>query len=422
MKQTHSCTKQHVPIMVGIDWSEQKYDVAIRLPDGTTQFRQINASTQQIQNLLDELHRIADGRTIAIAFEKARISLLYQLMARTNITLYLIDPKQFARYRESFSSAGAKHDRSDAALLLRLLSERRDQLRPFVPDDELTRYIGELARTRRIAVDQRTSLRQQLRSVIKRYFPLALELAGGRIDSPLLKEIIRRWPDPRKLRRLHPGTLRKLFQTHGLNDNDKIDQLINTIRSQPLVSTDPALIRPSAIRARAIIAQINILDESIQQLDEEIKKALKQHPDTKLFQTIRGAGDALIPRLIAAFGSQRDRYKNADEVAVVAGVAPVKRQSGKSCQVVRRRAASKFLLQTFHEFADSARRWCTWSRAYYKMQRQRGMRHHAALRKLASRWIRILYRVWITRTPYDEQRYLQALKAKNHPLFQYIES
>ena len=87
---------------------------------------------------------------------------------------------------------------------------------------------------------------------------------------------------------------------------------------------------------------------------------------------------------------------------------------------MRRRACPKFLRQTFHEFADAARKWCPWSHAYYRLQRAGGMRHHAALRKLASRWIRILFRVWKTRTPYDPDRYLAALKNNHHPLLKYL--
>lgn len=72
-----------------------------------------------------------------------------------------------------------------------------------------------------------------------------------------------------------------------------------------------------------------------------------------------------------------------------------------------------YLRQTFHEFADHARQLCPWSRAYYRLQKSRGMKHHAALRKLALRWIRILFRVWKDRTAYDPAAYMATIRRKN---------
>ncbi|MEO2019431.1 MAG: IS110 family transposase, partial [Fuerstiella sp.] len=80
----------------------------------------------------------------------------------------------------------------------------------------------------------------------------------------------------------------------------------------------------------------------------------------------------------------------------------------------------KYLRQTFHEFADHARKWCPWSKAYYLLQRSRGMKHHAAIRKPASRWIPILFVVWKTRTPYDPQKYLITIHARNPPIVRFL--
>ena len=74
---------------------------------------------------------------------------------------------------------------------------------------------------------------------------------------------------------------------------------------------------------------------------------------------------------------------------------------------------AKYLRETIHEFADHARKWCPWSGAYFCLQKSRGMEHHAALHKLATRWIRILFRVWKTRTVYDPAAYLAKIKHKN---------
>lgn len=103
---------------------------------------------------------------------------------------------------------------------------------------------------------------------------------------------------------------------------------------------------------------------------------------------------------------------NADSLAAFSGVAPVTKRSGKHCQVHRRFACPKYLRQTFHEYADSARIYCPWTKARYHILRDRGMKHHAALRKIARSWIRILYRVWKTREPFDCDRYIATLKRR----------
>ena len=91
-------------------------------------------------------------------------------------------------------------------------------------------------------------------------------------------------------------------------------------------------------------------------------------------------------------------------------------RSGKTCWVHHRLACPKFLKQTFHEYADQSIRFSTWARRYYDQQRDAGNSHHAAIRALAFKWIRILFRCWKDRTPYDEATYLAALRRKGSPL------
>jgi hypothetical protein len=88
----------------------------------------------------------------------------------------------------------------------------------------------------------------------------------------------------------------------------------------------------------------------------------------------------------------------------------------------RRHACPKFLRQTFHEFADHARQWSAWSKAFYALKRATGMKHHAAVRALAFKWIRILLQLWKTRTTYSEALYLQHLQQKRSPLLQYLQT
>ena len=172
---------------------------------------------------------------------------------------------------------------------------------------------------------------------------------------------------------------------------------------------------------KLLASQIRQSRQVIKEFDAKIAAAMKQHPDGHLFTNIRGAGAALAPRLLCAFGSQRDSWNDADSLAAFSGIAPVTNKSGKLRQVQRRFACPKYLRQTFHEFADSARIYCPWTKARYRVLRDRGMKHHAAVRKLARSWIRILFRVWQTRTPFDCDRYIEQLQKRCPEIKPYLE-
>lgn len=422
MTQSQNSTQQQpLPLVVGIDWADSKHDVCVHMPLGVDKSFEIGGDTDDVEKLVRKLTELADERMIEIRIEKSRVRIVQQLMFRDGVCLYLVDPKQIARYRESFTSSGGKNDASDASLLCRFLRERRDSLKPFQPNDRSTRIIDELSRTRRKLVDERTRLRQQLQSTLKTYYPLALTLARGNASSLLLLAIVQRWPDPRSLKRAKPNTVKRFFQCHGIKNEERVNKLLADIRDKPPATRDEGVLLSLSIQASVLVRQIKAINKAIIELEEKLDDEVKKHPDAKLFQALPGAGAALAPRLAAAMGSDRDRFDSAEEVMVVSGIAPVTKQSGKTKLVKRRRACNKYLKQTFHEFANCAKQWRPWSRAYYQWQREKGVAHQAAVRKLASRWIRILFKVWKTKTKYDPHRYIQAMKSKNHPLLKYLQ-
>lgn len=404
---------------IGIDWADRKHDVHAVDPHGNGQSRTVEQSPEAIEEwITDELTKA--GGTVAIILEQSRGALIHALMFRENVILYPVNPQQFASYRKSYSNAGCKDDVTDAILLARMLRERISFLKPWTPDDENTRLLARLCQTRRKLVDERTRLIQQLTDQLKCCFPLALELPGIKRFSPLMLEILRRWPDPRELRKADRKVLVKVFAEYALRNKKQQQELINAIRTAMLLCTDNAIIEPATTVIKVLARQIHAMNEAVQHADNRIDQEMQTHPDAKLFLALPGAGKALAPRLLTAFGSQRDRFETADDIATFSGIAPVTKQSGKSRIVHRRYACPKYLRQTFHEFAEQARKWCPWSKAYYQLQRSRGMKHQAAVRKLASRWIRILFVVWKTATPYDPEKYLITIQIKNPKIIPFL--
>jgi len=120
-------------------------------------------------------------------------------------------------------------------------------------------------------------------------------------------------------------------------------------------------------------------------------------------------------------GSDRSRFESASEIQQYSGIAPVTDRSGKHVWIHRRFACPKFLRQTFHEFAGQSIKFCAWARAYYDMKRGVGKGHHAAVRALAYKWIRIIFRCWQDRVGYDEKTYIRALQRSGSPVLGFMD-
>jgi hypothetical protein len=174
-----------------------------------------------------------------------------------------------------------------------------------------------------------------------------LELFGKDHQLPLLLSVLSRWADPRKLRHADRQLIRRVLRDHSRGSEEQQDQIIARIRSAQLLCNDEALITPSAMAAKLLVSQIQQTQKTIRDFDAKIDEVMKQHPDAHLFTSLRGAGKILAPRLLCAFGSQRDRWEDAESVASFSGIAPVTKQSGKQRQVHRRFACPKYLRQTF---------------------------------------------------------------------------
>jgi hypothetical protein len=71
--------------------------------------------------------------------------------------------------------------------------------------------------------------------------------------------------------------------------------------------------------------------------------------------------------------------------------------------------------QTFHEWAMCSIPLCTWAKEVYAALKARGKSHHMAVRALAFKWMRILYRCWEQRVPYQEEIYLASLAKRRSP-------
>lgn len=411
-------------LFVGIDWADRQHVAWHFTSEGVAAKRSqsVDQQPEAIVAWIESLRKLFPEHRIMIALEQSRGALFVGLSGFDDLELYPINPKQLARYRESMYPSGGKSDPADARLLAEFLAHARDRLRPWRPDDPQTRRIAELAELRRKMVDSRKSLVLQLNSCLKLFFPQAISLTSRSLHDNLMLDLIRRWPTLQQLKRPHPKTLRSFLAEHGIRNEERQTKIIQAVRDARPLTDDKALFEPQAQYAQALVEQIRALNQGIAGFDQELQKQVDRHADQKLFRVLPGAGDVMVPRLIAAMGSERDRYDSALNVQCYTGVAPITSRSGNSIHVDRRRGCPTFLRQTFHEFADHARKWSDWSRAYYKMKIHQGMKHHAAVRSLAYKWIRIIFRLWKDRTIYSEEAHIARLKQTGSPVVKFLET
>lgn len=409
--------------LIAIDWSHQKHAIALReVGAERIESLEIPAKPEALTQWIAGLRQRFGGRKVGIILEQSRGALIHALLEHEFVVLYPVNPAMVKRFRATFSGSGAKNDPTDALLMLELLEKHRDRLRAWSPDDPDTRALSRLVEARRKAVNERTQVIQRLDAELKGYFPQAREWAAEDLTSPMALDFLERWPTLRELQRAREQTLRRFYSTHHCRSAEQINRRLHEIRhAVPLVS-DWAIVEPSVLTVRMLVGQIRALNQAVQAYEERIQALFAQHPDARLFESLPGAGPALAPRLLAAFGTDRDRFESAASVQRYSGIAPVTEESGKMRWVHFRWAAPKFIRQTFHEFAGQSIRSSVWARAYYEQMRERGKGHHAAVRSLAFKWIRILWRCWQDRTPYDEARYLDALRKRGSALVARIPS
>lgn len=395
---------------IGLDWGDSNHALAIY--DAATQkvaCSSLAHSSEDVRAWLLELQTRFAGKSVALAIETSKGPLIHIFNDFPWLVIYPIHPATSARFRRAFTPSGAKDDAPDAMVLLDLLLTHRAKLRPLVLQDTATRRLSRMCELRRKSVDQRTLLTNQMRTLLKEYFPQALQLVGEVLYSPLALDFLERWPDLINLKAARPSTIKRFYFCHNVRSAQSVEERLSLIARAQALTTDDAIVSVNIRHLRRLIEQVRILQKHIAADGKEIAQAFKEHPEAHLFRELPGAGATLAPRLLAGFGTDRTRYASAAEFQRYSGVAPVKEKSGGRIWIHWRWNAPRFLRQTLIEWAGQSILYCAWAKEYYSQKKAQGKRHWAILRALAFKWVRVLWKCWKTNKAYNEAHYLRAL-------------
>jgi transposase len=403
---------------VGIDWADAKHDGCLQAAGSAKrECFELEHTPEAIDAWVTTLRTRFNGQPVAICLELTKGPLVFALRKYDFLVLFPINPLTLARYREAFTPSRAKDDPTDAELQLEVLLTHRDKLQPLHPQSPTMRALAQLVEHRRRVVGDKVRITNRLTSTLKNYFPQVLQWFQDK-DTPMFCDFLSRWPTLKAAQLARRATLERFFRDHHVRSADVIAQRLHAIKTATPLTTDEGVIAPNTLLVQALVAQLRVTLQAIADFDTTIAQRAQTHPDFPLFQALPGAGPVFAPRLLVAFGEQRARYASAAELQKYAGIAPVTERSGKKSWVHWRLQCPKFLRQTFVEWAAESIRHSFWAQVYYQQQREQGKTHQAAVRALAFKWIRILYRCWQERTPYDESVYLQALNRRGSSLIQ----
>lgn len=386
----------------GIDWASAKHALCVVDEDGRRlRERLVTHDEAGIAALCRELVAVGVGR---VAIERPD-GILVERLLETGIEVIAVHPNQAKAARERYSVARGKSDRFDAFVLAELARTDAHRLRAICPDSQETKALRVLTRAREDLVGTRVELANQLRAQLEAFWPGALIFSD--VDSPTSLAFLARYPSPADARSLGPKRLEAFLARRGYSGRKAPEELLARMRSAP--GGRAGEIEAQARRAvvLGLVAALEPVVAEIGALTAQIRTALAAHPDAAIFAPLfKDPKTAVCPAaLIAELGDSRGRYPSDAALAADAGMSPVAVESGKRRTATFRRACDKRLRNAVAALANSTRHWHPWAREVYARARARGQDHPHAIRTLGRAWIRVLWRCWRDRVPYDPARH-----------------
>lgn len=391
---------------VGFDWAEEKHDVVAVDRDGkvvrTLTFPDTAEGWAQLREQLAPLGQVG------VAIETCRGPAVERLL-EAGYAVFPMNPKAAERFRDRKAPSGVKDDTLDAWSFGDALRTDGHAWRPLRPEDPQTQLLRMLCRDEIGLIEQRTALVLQLRQALREYYPAALE-AFDDWTLPSAWEFVDRFPTPRDLAKAGLRRWQKFLHIHRLYCPTTAEKRLEIFgRALAFVSPSESVTTAKSLLAVTIVKQLRTLQAQLKEYRRRIEQAFADHPDGGLFGSLPGGGKKLAPRLLGEIGANRAVFESHESLQCYAGTAPVTQKSGKSCWAHVRRACNKVLRATLHLWADESRRTCAWAEAYYQQKKRQGHGHATALRCLGQRWLKIVWRMWQNRTPYDEALHMRSL-------------
>src|SRR3984893_5555054 len=313
---------------VGIDWSDTKHDICLQAANSKErEFAVVPHRPAAIDAWASALRQRFGCRRVAGCIERAKGPLVSALQNYDFLVLFPVHPATLAKYREAFVPSHAKADPSDAQLALELLLRYRAKLRPLTPQSVPMRTLLRLVEQRRRLVGDQPRISNRLTDALKQYCPDVLAWFPDKATL-LFCDFLSRWPTLKQVKNARSATLLSFFHEHHVRSQSRIDERLRAIKAATPLTDDLAVISPNQLLVLALVEQLRVTLQAIERFDAEIATVSETLPDYALFRALPAAGPAFAPRLLAAFGEQRERYHSTAELQRYTGIAPVTEPNG----------------------------------------------------------------------------------------------
>jgi transposase len=387
----------------GIDLASEEHRLCVVDAEGRQlDQRRISHSEDGLVALVRRLLELGVAR---VALERPN-GLVVDRLLDAGLTVVPVHPNQLAAARDRYRTGGGKSDGFDAYVLAELARTDMHRLTPLRPDSDETRALRALTRAREDLVEQRVALANQLRAQLEAFWPGAARIFAD-LDSPICLAFLERYPSPSDARSLGEKRLQGFLARNGYCGRRSAAELLDRLRSRPQARTGELEAETRRQVVLALVAALRPLTEQVRLLTSEIRGLLDNHPDGPIFRSLFRDAKSVVTaaELLAEIGDRRERHAASSSLEAIAGQAPVAVESGKKKVACFRWACNKTLRSAVSVLADSSRKHNPWANKIYTDAIARGCDHPHALRILGRAWLRIIWRIWQDRTPYDPTRH-----------------
>lgn len=381
-------------ITCGIDWAEQRHDIAVLDPEGRLLARRrIDVGMGGFTELVGLLTDLAGGGqevlTVPIALETDKNLLVVALQA-AGFTVFPINPLAVARYRERHGQSGKKSDAGDALVLADILRTDAHRHRPLPAVSEQGRAVKALARQHQEAVWAMQQTANRLRSILLEFYPQALH-AFPNLLHKATQTVLAAASTPTQGARLTSKRVVTLLHRCGRrNDPQLVKHIVDSLRA-PALRQPPAVEAALGVTTQSLLSVLAAQQAAVETLEKALGEQFADHPLAPILRSAPGLGPILAARVLAEIGDDPDRFASPANLRAFAGTAPVTRASGRSHYVKARKIRNKRLGDACHWWAFAMLTKSPGARAHYDRRRAAGDHHNAALRNLANK---LLGRLW----------------------------
>lgn len=403
-----------MPFHAGLDWGATAHAVCVVDAAGQVVARlEARHNAAGLADLLAGLRKIAPPCELPIAIERPS-GLIVDALIDAGHPVVPIHPNVVKACRPRYRAAGGKSDPGDAYMLADILRTDGHRFRPLAPCSDEIKALRALVRTRDDLVAERVALANRLRGLLDNFWPGAAAIFAD-LASPIALAFVQRYPTPDSAARLGEKRLAAFLAQHSYCGRRTPPELLARLRAAPAGHAGEAEAEISGELARSLATVLTGLVAEIARLTARLEHALATLADGRLLMSFPRAGRVCAAQILAELGDVRHRFQTEEQLAAEAGMCPVTHASGKSRGVVFRWACNHRLRQAIACFADNSRHSSTWAAELYRAARRRGCTHPHAIRILGRAWVRVLWRAWTDRKPYNPAQHRAAQRITATP-------